>query len=76
MKFNYIDQYDDNGDKWIVAKLTIFTATVNDSGCYHCLAANFEHTDTSSSSIVYVQSKFAFAARLTIVSHKAKKKQQ
>ena len=54
------DEYDDNGDRWIIAELIMFNTTVNDSGCYYCVAANFEHTDSKSSKFVYVQSKFAF----------------
>lgn len=57
---DYNDNLDDNGDRWIIAELNILNATVNDSGCYQCLAANFEHTDNSTSNIIFIESKCNF----------------
>ena len=54
------DQFDENGDRWIVAEMTIVNTTVNDSGCYYCIAANFDHTDNSSSTFLTLRSEFAF----------------
>ena len=51
------ERYDDNGDMWIIIELTIFNTTVNDSGCYQCLAASFDHTNNSLSNVIFMQSK-------------------
>ena len=51
------ERYDDNGDIWVIVELTIFNTTVNDSGCYQCLAASFDHTNNILSNVIFVQSK-------------------
>ena len=58
VKYSYSDQYDENGDRWVVAELTIVNTTANDSGCYFCIAATFYHTDDSSSTIATLESMF------------------
>ena len=60
---SYGDQYDDNGDRWVVAELTIVNTTANDSGCYHCIAVTFDHTDNTSSTIVVLKSMHTFYRR-------------
>ena len=59
---SYGDQYDDSGDRWVVAELTIVNTTANDSGCYYCIAATFDHTaaDNTSSTIVVLKSMHTF----------------
>ena len=62
VEVNSTEQYDDNGDIWVVVELTIFNTTVNDSGCYQCLAENFDHTNNSLSNVIFVESKFLYLA--------------
>ena len=52
------ERYDDNGDIWVIVELTIFHTTVNDSGCYQCLGASFDHTNNSLSNVIFVEGKF------------------
>ena len=54
------DQHDDNGDRWIVAELTIYNATLNDSGCYQCVAASSQHVEADTSRFIIVESKLIF----------------
>ena len=58
MTSSYSDQYDENGDRWVVAELTIVNTTANNGGCYHCIAATFDHTDNSTSTIATLESVF------------------
>ena len=51
------ERYDDYGDKWIIVELTVFSTTVDDSGCYQCLGASFDHTNNSLANVIFVQSK-------------------
>ena len=60
VKYGFSDQFDENGDRWIVAEMTIANTTFDDSGCYYCIAANFDHTDNSSSTFLTLRSEFAF----------------
>ena len=47
------EQYDDNGDTWVIAEFTIFKTTDFNIGCYYCYAASFDHTDSSFSDVTY-----------------------
>ena len=60
VKYGFSDQRDVNGDRWIVAEMTIVNTTVDDSGCYYCNAVNFDHHENSSSTILTLESEFAF----------------
>ena len=60
------EQYDDNGDMWVIVEFTIFNTTDSKSGCYHCLAASFDHTDNSFSDVIFMQSKLAIRIIATI----------
>ena len=59
VEVNGNERYDDNGDIWVVVELTVFNTTVNDSGCYQCLAASFDHTNNSLTNVIFVESKFS-----------------
>ena len=51
------EQYDDNGDTWVIAEFTIFNTTNSNIGCYYCYAASFDHTDSNFSNVTYYESK-------------------
>ena len=57
---SYGDQFDENGDRWVVAELTVVNTTANDSGCYYCIAATFDHTDNTSSTIASLESMCSY----------------
>ena len=64
------EQYDDYGDTWIIIKLIVFKTTVNDSGCYGCVGASFDHTNNSLANVIFVQSKLVInnrAANILII---------
>ena len=52
------EQYDDYGDIWVIVELTVFNTSVNDSGCYQCLGASFDHSNNSLANVIFIESKF------------------
>ena len=55
-RVNFTFNEEDYANNWIVAVLTITNVTVNDSGCYSCLAISYGYTETDDSNVIFVKS--------------------